>query len=179
MEKFRKFLLALSVITIAILFGLLIVVKEISSDAVSAFLGVLIGSVIAGYIQYWVAEADRRHQLRTAALDKRLQSHQEAYTLWRKLLFANKKTNEINEVILESQTWWEENCLYLTASARRAFQQAYMSAGDHAGFLAMHADNELVKAAFEDVTKAGAIIVKGVNLPTIGERETERADNKS
>lgn len=179
MEKFQKILLAISVIAIVVLFGLLIVVKDISSDAVSAFLGVLIGGVITGYIQYLIAGADRRHELRTAALDKRLQSHQEAYTLWRKLLFANKKNDDVYDVIMECQEWWDNNCLYLTASARRAFQKAYMSAGEHASFLAIHAESKLVKAAFEDVERAGPIIVEGVYLPAIGEMETERADSKN
>lgn len=175
----QKILLSVSVIANAVLFGLLIAVKEISTDAVSALLGVLIGGVITGYIQYLISEADRRHELRTAALDKRLQSHQEAYTLWRKLLFANKKNDDLHDVIMECQEWWDNNCLYLTASARRAFQKAYMSAGEHASFLAIHAESKLVKAAFEDVTKAGAIIVEGVNLPAIGELEMERSDSKN
>jgi len=82
-----EIILTIFVITIGILFGLLTIVKNISPDAVSAFIGVMVGSAITGAIQYWVSEADRRHQLRVAALDKRLEAHQRAYALWRKITF--------------------------------------------------------------------------------------------
>ncbi len=40
-------------------------------------------------------EVKGRHQLRLAALDRRLQAHQEAYTLWKKLLSKLYKEEEL------------------------------------------------------------------------------------
>lgn len=174
MNLVARVFLAILAIVLAVLFGLLAVIRGVSSDAVSAFIGVLVGSAIAGIVQYWTSEADRRHQLRIAALEKRLETHQHAYALWRKLLFADKRNNEIYDAVMECQAWWENNCLYLSASAREAFLKAYQSASDHADLLAAHADAELVKAARRDVESAGKFIVEGVNLPPISELETKR-----
>jgi hypothetical protein len=58
-----------------------------------------------------------RQQLRMAAVEKRLEVHQHAYMLWRKLL-SNAHSNAINPIILECQEWWRSNCLYLAAEAR-------------------------------------------------------------
>ena len=68
-------------------------------------------------------ELKGRHQLRLAAVDKRLQVHQEAFTLWRKMLeFAYD--DEVGKVVLEAQAWWEQNCIYLEPEARQAFVDA-------------------------------------------------------
>jgi hypothetical protein len=164
---------AIFMTVLAIVFGVLVIVRGVSSDAVSAFIGVLVGSAITGIFQYWTSEADRRHQLRIAALEKRLETHQHAYTLWRKLLFADKHSKEIYDVVMECQDWWERNCLYLSAPAREAFLKAYQSASDHADLLASNAEAELVKSAYQDVERAGKLIVEGVNLPPISELETK------
>lgn len=146
----------------------------VSFDVVSSFIGALLGAAIPAIVQYRTSEDDRRHQLRIAALEKRLAAHQHAYTWWRKLLFADKRTKEIYDVVMGCQDWWENNCLYLSASARDAFLKAYQSASLHADLLAAHAEAELVKSAHQDVERAGKLIVEGVNLPPISELETKR-----
>ncbi len=90
MNKIRQIFAGISVILFAALFGFLIVLREIPLAAVTAFLGVLLGASVTGFVQYWISELDRAQQLRLAALDRRLDAHQKAYTLWRKLLFADK-----------------------------------------------------------------------------------------
>lgn len=102
-----------------------------------------------------------------AALEKRLEAHQQAYTLWIELRYADKESKEIDTAIMKCQTWREENCLYLTPEARSAFRKAYHSALDHAQFLKIHADLHLLQAAAQDVDAAGPIIVQGVALPSI------------
>src|ERR1700730_553321 len=76
-----------------------------------------------------------RQQLRMAAVEKRLEAHQHAYLLWRKLR-SNVYSNDINSIVLECQQWWERNCLYLAPAAREAFLQAYFAAADHRSLLA-------------------------------------------
>lgn len=169
----RVFLTAL-VLILALLFGVLAAIQGISSDAVSAFIGVLVGSAITGLIQYSSSEADRRNQLRLTALERRLEAHQQAYTLWRKMLFADKRSNEIYDTVIECQDWWEKNCLYLSAQTREAFLRAYQSADDHADLLKSHADAEQVKTAWQIVERAGNVILEGASLPPISELETQR-----
>ena len=50
-----------------------------------------------------------RHQLKMAALDKRLQAHQEAFSFWAKM---NKTPygEEFKKLHVECSNWWENNC---------------------------------------------------------------------
>jgi hypothetical protein len=116
-------------------------------------------------------ELRSRNQLRLAALDKRLEAHQHAYMLWRKLL-ANLYSDKINSIVLECQEWWQGHCLYLTPDAREAFRLAYSFAWDHRK-LGRSAGVDLMKENYETIAKAGPAIVSGVELPSLGEQEAE------
>ena len=104
------------------------------------------------------------HQLRMAAIDKRLQAHQEAFALWRKLM-AGVHTDKVHDAVMECQSWWEKNCLYLGEEARNAFSMAYSSAGSHKMLLAGRADVSSIKESWKSIRGAGEVIVKGVALP--------------
>jgi hypothetical protein len=159
-------------ITIAAL--LLIVSKffEISSDALLSLISAIIGGLIATSSQAWVSAQDRQNQLRLAALDRRLQAHQEAYSRWRKLLFnaANEKT--IGDIVIESQTWWEENCLYLDPKTRKLFYSAIQRAGQHLTYIRSR-DISLIQGNMKFIEATGEAILAGVSLPTIGEDENK------
>ena len=176
MNSVKKIFTGIFVILVAALIGLLIVLRDIPLAAVTAFLGVLIGASITGFIQFWISELDRTQQLRLASLDRRLEAHQAAYTLWRKLVFADKQAGDVFEVVEECQDWWEKNCIYLTSEAREAFIKAYLSASDHAHFLSSHEDSELIKTTWDNVRKAGDIILKGVHLPSLSGLEEKLAN---
>ena len=178
MNKASRIFAGISVVLIAALFGLLYVFRDIPLAAVTAFIGVLLGGAITGFIQYWISELDRGQQLKLAALDRRLEAHQQAYTLWRKLLFADKETGEVYKVVAECQDWWEANCVFLTGDAREAFMRAYRSASDHASFLAIRAEYKLVKETWNDVLRVGDIILEGVHLPSISGLEEKRVKDR-
>ena len=136
-------------------------------------------------VQYARLLEDQRAQtqLRLAAVERRLQAHQEAYSLWRKIL-AHVHSNEIRETVMECQSWWDKNCLYLCEEARKAFRDAYDAAFNHKQYLQGHIESEIVKN-FETITKAGPAIVKSVELPSLGEieaaflNENKSAPNKA
>jgi hypothetical protein len=111
------------------------------------------------------------NQLKLAALDKRLQKHQEAYTLWRKLLFNLRNEEKIGPAINECQRFWEENCLYLSAEARSAFQQAIFLANDFRTLPG--ADPKEIREWHKAIKAAGDRILEAVNLPSLGEDETK------
>lgn len=115
----------------------------------------------------------RKHQLKLAALEKRLEVHQEAYTHWRKLLLAvpAKDTEKLKVVVSECQNWWKDNCLFLTAEAREAFQDAYHRAEKHPDYV-QERRRKQVKDNWAAIQRVGEVIVKGVELPSLGERET-------
>lgn len=71
-----------------------------------------------------------RNQLRMAAIDRRLQAHQDGFTLLRELV-QHIHGDKLHEMVSRCQTWWEKNCLYLEPEARNAFSNAYFAASVH------------------------------------------------
>src|SRR5688572_29592458 len=144
----------------------------ISSDALLSLISAIIGGLIATSSQAWVSAQDRENQLRLAAIDKRLETHQQAYSLWRKLIGSMGDRKKLESVILECQDWWNNNCLYLEPKSRKAFYDAYSNAHLH---LALKGSNDAsaIQAYMESISIAGKIIVEGITLPTIGENEKE------
>jgi hypothetical protein len=116
-----------------------------------------------------IEEMRGRQQLRLAAVDKRLQAHQEAFSLWRKLV-ASVHKDSVWEVVLECQ-WWDNNCLYLGPEARAAFNTAYRCASNHKEFSKDRSNSQLVKDNWKDIVDAGEAIVKSAELPSLGEKE--------
>ena len=120
------------------------------------------------------------HQLRLAALDRRLEVHQQAYALWWKLMGVVHDNASIGEVIMECQDWWVENNLYLDAEARQAFRIAYNSASTHcqiytelreADSIERQRREKALSESWESVVYAGEVIAKAVELPDLVEKE--------
>ena len=114
-------------------------------------------------------ELKSKHQLKLAAIDKRLDVHQEAFTLWRRLM-SKAHTEEVFGVVMECQTWWEENCLYLEPSARTAFSDAYHSAMSHKDILNTR-NPDRVQENFSKIREAGQKILEAVQLPRLSDVE--------
>ena len=173
MSKFGKIYASLSSLVIIVLFFFLVFFRNLPSEALVAFIGVLVGSLISSFVQYAMSEANMRQQLRLAALDKRLQVAQEAMTLWNRLRTANEKEADELNVLQDCKHWWDTNSLYLTAEARNAFNKAYRAAGDLYVARARHADWDEMKALSDVIDRAAPIIAASVYLPPIGELELE------
>jgi hypothetical protein len=156
-------------IVILLLSGL-VILSLMGAEPLVGLLGVIIGAVITGVSHHQSAREARRHQLRLAALDQRLKAHQEAYSLWRRILADMNDPAKIGETVMRCQEWWDNNCLYLTAEARQAFAQAYHTANTRSATLSTR-DVQLVRHEFEVIKRAGDLIVEGVELPTISEGE--------
>lgn len=126
-----------------------------------------------------VEQAKRKHQLSIAALDRRLEAHQQAYALWWELS-SNVFGKEIGSVVMKCQEWWKKNCLYLDAESRWAFRHAYNAAFLHRelvdGSRGRQGGSEKIKANFRVISDAGGTIVKGVELPSLGEDEYKPVD---
>lgn len=114
------------------------------------------------------------NMLRTAAIERRLQAHQEAFALWRDLLGVYHDPKGVS-VVIKAQTWWNNNCLYLEPDARQALVDAWSivslySADGRSGELDPHAAAQ-IKQDFKDFHSAGDRILKAVALPPLAERE--------
>ncbi len=115
-------------------------------------------------------------QLRLAVVERRFQAHQEAHTLWIRL---SQKVHsaEIGKVVMECQTWWNENSLYLDPNARRAFKLAYHAAAGHRDLLEGPRDEDrrkFLEDNWRDIREAGPTIAAAVNLPRLDVSEIRR-----
>lgn len=113
-----------------------------------------------------------RHQLRASAIERRLEAHQAAYSYWRRLIGA-VHGKDIADVVMECQSWWDRNCLYLDARSREAFREAYQAAFQHKDALSDKSNPDLVKENWRVIMAAGPTIVEGAELPSLGELETK------
>jgi len=117
-----------------------------------------------------IEELKAKHQLRMAALDRRLQVHQEAYQLWRKInTFLG--TEKIEDVVFECNIWWGKNCLYLEPEAREAFLKAFVGAKDLEWYKTCQNASDLVSKVYKEINDAGRVIEQCVALPTLNEFE--------
>jgi hypothetical protein len=136
------------------------------SDLVTGALLALGGGLVGSLATIAIARASRKDILRLAAVERRLQAHQEAYALWFELLNALHGP-ECHNVVVKCQAWWKQNCLYLDPKSRRAFWNGSIDA-------ALYQDlkgQQNPKEAFATLNAVLGYLAKGVGLPTIGEHE--------
>ena len=63
--------------------------------------GAILGAAIATVGHWIISRTERANRLRLAALDKRLEVHQQAYTIWNELLSSIHKENKLSDVARE------------------------------------------------------------------------------
>lgn len=120
-----------------------------------------------------IEQLKSQNHLRAAAIDRRLQAHQEAYELWRKLIGA-MHSDDYGKVVLACQTWWDQNCLYLEKEPRQEFYQAYMFAGSvrQRSQYSDRMSQDALDVARENERKiyeCGNVIVRAVELPALAD----------
>lgn len=117
-----------------------------------------------------VEELKARHQLRLAAVDRRLEVHQQAFVLWRKVLAA-MNTEDVGKVVIECQNWWEQNCIYLEPKVREAFVVAYSSANMHRSLVINLAEESELESNRKLIIDFPDALFEAVQLPTLSEIE--------
>ncbi len=119
-----------------------------------------------------IEDSKAKHQLRMAALDRRLQAHQEAFTLWREILGATH-TEGIGKVVIKCQEWWEKNCLYLEPKVRDAFVAAYSAAHSHSAYVRARTDSKSLTENWELITKFPNVLFEAIQLPPLSDAEAK------
>jgi len=114
------------------------------------------------------------NRLKMAALDKRLEAHQQAYTLWLQLRRSVHKKN--TDVVIKCQKWWEENCLYLDMESRKAFMSSIHAVALHPDLTGGQATNDKVEENWRYINECGEILIRGAGLPSFGENELKEID---
>lgn len=115
----------------------------------------------------------QQNRLRLAALDKRLEVHQEAYVRWRKLLSA-VYTDQIVDVVIECQNWWIAHCLYLNAEVREAFVTAWLAAERHRDLLRSQGNQAAVYKNWDELQACGDAVLRSAGLPGFGTHEKDQ-----
>ncbi|MDM8359010.1 hypothetical protein [Pandoraea communis] len=125
-----------------------------------------------------IEASKQRHALRTLVADKRLDAHQRAFKKVKQLLSAREDTGIINEC----KDWMDDNCLYLSAEARKAVWAAIGHAESRAIFLSeslkvglerkyqVEYDDKAMEH-FDAIMGTFRFIVDGVELPPLGTDE--------
>lgn len=124
-----------------------------------------------------IKQMEAKQQLRMAAVDARLKAHQEAYTMWRKLMDPSDKDLENGPMPLQCQNWLDHNCLYLEPEVREAFATAYHSHILHSELLAQRADAEQVKAAWDRFMNFHEVLFESIKLPGLTQSEQDFVKN--
>ena len=170
---------ALPFLTLIILVALLIVIvfavfDLVESKALIGFLGVIIGSGLAAATSLLLAKENRQGQLAIASLDKRLEAHQTAYAIWHEIRGAIHRPDRLDDVLMKADQFWKNNCLYLDPLSRKAFRDCIIFASSHKDLLYGPRTEEmrkLIKESWGIITKPGDLLVQGVALPSLGEKE--------
>jgi hypothetical protein len=126
--------------------------QGVRSSAVWSFLLVAVGSLIGAFVGSFLSEkgknlatrqdierithlveltkAEIQAQLthKYVAMEKRLQAHQEAYALARRLRASVLAQTSVLGLLQEMDDWFDRNALYLEPAARDAFWSAYGAA---------------------------------------------------
>ena len=117
------------------------------------------------------------NRLRMAALDKRLQVHQEAFSLWRGLMKDLHFPERLRDHVLKCQSWFEQNCLYLTPRSRTSFSDAYWTAANHYNIPRGLEFQRQWSESFDKINICGDILLEEVSIPPLVDREALRVED--
>ena len=133
---------------------------------ITTVIGAVICAVIGAFAQWRVAKWQARHQLRMAALEKRLAVHQEAYTLLYELVSSLHNAEKVGDVASRCEKWWLEHCLYLDPKPRESFIAACQKA---VFFHDLPRDTKEREQTFQQIMDVRIHLAAAVGLPAIGE----------
>jgi hypothetical protein len=128
--------------------------------------GVLVGATISAVVASIVALEARRVQIAATTWARRLEAHQEAFSLWHKCWSVVHEIDQEkrNDTLNEATEWWLNNCLYLSEDARNSFVRMISSVRMHKIFLeTKQGSEEWTKRVIENwdlITETGQIIIK-------------------
>jgi hypothetical protein len=115
-------------------------------------------------------EFSSQERLRFAAMERRLQAHQEAYGLVRRLAadVQNRGEDKLTDTVAECSTWFNANSLYLEPEARHAFRLAWFAASNHRTYEREPGrDGEDRQANWKKIIAAEDVIAECVGLPPL------------
>ncbi len=146
----------------------------IDSNAALGLLGVIFGSILTAFISWLIAKKNRKLQWALAALDKRLEVQQAAYSEWKKIMGAVCGGDEILKTVLEAEKWWNKNCLYLDPVSREAFRECVFCVFKYQEYLEKTHYTDVRKKKREiwnTIMRPGRTLPEGVTLRHFEKKE--------
>ena len=119
-------------------------------------------------------EFSSQERLRFAAMERRLQAHQEAYGLARRLAAdtQNRGEDRLAATVAECSIWFNANALYLEPDARHAFFRASHAASTHKNYEpGPNWNGEDRSVNWKKIAEAEDIIARCVGLPPLSSAE--------
>ncbi|AWB32394.1 SPX domain-containing protein [Orrella marina] len=114
------------------------------------------------------------HQLRFAAIDRRLQAHQDAFVFWVKLLNnVHSEKQKKMQVIGECQEFWQRNCLYLEPTVRDAFTEVQFAVQTH-DFHMGQLGEEKTSANWDKIMDFPTVLFNAIKLTPISQENLEK-----
>jgi len=146
----------------------------------------IIGAIIVAIITtiaHWiiakkdrnVREGERKDKFRLAALDRRLDIHQQAYYRWSKMIHMRFR-DDSNDYLLDCQDWYYKNCLYLESKSKLEFIICINNVMDYKTNWRMWQEaaqqklkekeeySNVLKSMFHQIRNTGDYLAKGVDL---------------
>jgi hypothetical protein len=143
---------------------------------IAAFFGALIGGGLAVIGQLYISKKERLDKFKIMALEKRLESHQDAFRLWYDLMWSLNDDDQRGVQAEKCNDWWVDNQFYLDKKSSSAFKTAALVANTFGEYRAGDKNAaEERKKAFREMQKVGSYLRKGLGLPHLeNEKELER-----
>jgi hypothetical protein len=142
---------------------------ETMSEAIFGLIGVIIGAIIGAAVSIYVSHRESADRFKLVALEKRLAVHQQAYSLWRDLMFS-MNSDEGGQKAYECERWWQDNCLYLDKKSSDSFHTATLVANTFGQIPNDRTDER--KKDFYKMHKAGKHITEGIGLPHLEDKKS-------
>jgi len=162
-------------VLILIFLGFLCLTFFIDSKSAIGLIGVAVGALISGFFSYFITETNYKKQLRLAALERRLDTHQKAYSLWWDIRSNIKNENKLDSILKNSIDWWKKNCLFLAPKSRAAFYNCINSAHLYVALTKAQTSksegSKEIRKIWDTIMLPGMTLVEEVNLPSFGEEE--------
>ena len=149
------------------------------NEIVQILLTVAVAPLIAALTALIVSRRQLQHGYRFAALDKRLEAHQEAYYYWSEMMRCKhpEKSPERIFVSERCRTWLLKNALYLEPRARAELDrcQRFATVLDDEEFLSKGGPKGITREGLiKAMERTGPTIEDAVHLPTFGKRRPVR-----
>jgi hypothetical protein len=110
------------------------------------------------------------NQLRMAAIDKRLQAHQEAFSLWSEMM-KELNSEAFPELHTKCSKWWNSNCLYLEPEVKTEFLNFITNANIRYNLITKKVGYEQAYELYEKLEDLPITIFSAIKFPAISTSE--------